>query len=133
MPDVSGTETPGFSAPAIGAHVASPPKSRGPFLSVEEYLQAFRRDYAHPEMTTFDKLERDQHFQEAGFASWEAFNRRAWQESVDLLQEAQPAIKGQFDGAESRGLVLRRARYVELPPSDYLVWQTAVLRRCGGR
>ncbi|MBW8793911.1 MAG: hypothetical protein JF597_10035 [Streptomyces sp.] len=70
---------------------------------------------------------------EPGFASWEAFNRRAWQESVDLLQEEQPAIKGQFDDAESRSQVLRRARYVELPSSDHLVWEMAVLRRCGGR
>ena len=133
MPDVSGTETPGFSAPSIGALVASPPEARGPFLSVEEYLQAFRRDYARPEMTTFDKLECGQHFQEPGLASWEAFDRGAWQESVDRLQEAQPAIKGQFDDAESRGLVLRRARYVELPPSDYLVWERASRKGPSGR
>jgi hypothetical protein len=127
MPDVSGAETPGFSAAAIGALVASPPEARGTFLPVKEYLQAFREDYARPEVTMFDKLECGQHFQEPGFSSWEAFDRGAWQESVGLLQEAQPAIKRQFDDADSRGLVLRRARYVELPPSDYLVWEMAVL------
>lgn len=127
MPDMSGAGTPGFSAATISALVASPPEARGPFLPVNEYLQAFREDYARPEVTTFDKLECGQHFQEPGFSSWEAFDRGAWQESVGLLQEARPVIKRQFDDAESRGLVLRRARYVELPPSDYLVWEMAVL------
>ncbi|MBK6012585.1 DUF6879 family protein [Streptomyces sp. MBT53] len=125
---MSRAETPGVRAPSISALVASPPEARSPFLTVKEYLQAFRADYARPEVTAFDKLECGQHFQEPGFSSWEAFNRGAWRESVDLVQEAQPAIKRQFDDAESRGLVLRRARYVELPPSDYLVWEMAVLR-----
>ncbi|MFC8350357.1 DUF6879 family protein [Streptomyces sp. NPDC057280] len=128
MPDVSAAEPPGVDAPSISALVASAPEARGPFLPVREYLQAFREDYARPEVTTFDKLECGQHFQEPGFSSWEAFNRGAWRESVDLIEEVQPAIKRQFDDAESRGLVLRRARYIELPPSDYLVWEMAVLR-----
>ncbi|MFB7275430.1 DUF6879 family protein [Streptomyces sp. NPDC056244] len=48
-------------------------------------------------------------------------------ESRTAHSEAHPAMEHQFDDAKTRGLVLRRARYVELPPSDYLVWEMAVL------
>ncbi|MGB8944978.1 MAG: DUF6879 family protein [Streptomyces sp.] len=79
-------------------------------------------------MTTFDKLECGQHFKEPGFPSWEAFARGDWRGAVDLLPDAVPAMERQFSDAEDRGLTLRRVRYVEVPPSDYLVWEMAVLR-----
>lgn len=128
MPDVSGVDTSGAGTPGISALVAASPDARGPFLPVKEYVQAFWADYGRLEVKTFDKLECGQHFQEPGFASWEAFHRGAWREAMDLLRGERPAITRQFDEAKERGLTMRRVRYVEVPPSDYLVWEMAVLR-----
>ncbi|MGX1668607.1 DUF6879 family protein [Streptomyces sp. NPDC055400] len=113
----------------IDGLVGLPASSRGRFLPTTDYLSAFRKDYVHDSVTVVDKVECGQHFREPGFASWEAFNRGAWQEAVDLLIEERPRMAGQFAAAEQRGLHLRRVRYVEIPPSDYLVWEMAVLRQ----
>lgn len=128
MPDVTGAGVPDFEAPGICSVVDAAPESRGEFLPVDEYLAAFREDYARPEVKTFDKLECGQSFKEPGFASWEAFARGDWPGAVSLARDAVPAMGRQFAEAEERGLTLRRVRYVEVPPSDYLVWEMAVLR-----
>ncbi|MDN3025673.1 DUF6879 family protein [Streptomyces sp. S.PB5] len=128
MPDVTGSAVPDFEAPGICTVIDAAPEVRGEFLPVEEYLAAFREDYARPEVKTFDKLECGQVFKEPGSASWGAFSRGDWPEAVRLLQDAVPAMGQQFTKAEERGLTLRRVRYVEVPPSDYLVWEMAVLR-----
>ncbi len=106
-----------------------PAAERGPFLPAADYLSAFREDYANPSVTAVDKVECGQHFREPGFGSWEAFNRGAWQASLDALAEERPKMATQFTAAEGRGLRLRRVRYVEIPPSDYVVWEMAVLRQ----
>ncbi|MGX1909346.1 DUF6879 family protein [Streptomyces phaeochromogenes] len=122
-----GTAEGGFAG--IQGLAELPDGSRGPFLPVADYLSAFREDYVHDSVTVVDKVECGQHFREPGFASWEAFNRGAWQESVDLLMEERPRMAEQFTAAEERGLHLRRVRYVEIPPLDYVVWEMAVLRQ----
>ncbi|MFI6089498.1 DUF6879 family protein [Streptomyces sp. NPDC051218] len=102
---------------------------RGPLLPVSDYLEAFREDYAHESVSVVDKVECGQHFREPGFASWDAFNRGAWRESMALLMDERPKMARQFSAAEQRGLRLRRVRYIELPVSDYVVWEMAVLRQ----
>lgn len=127
MPDrASDDESPHGGVEAL---TGLPDHARGPFLPTAEYVAAFRRDYARDEVRLVDKLECGQQFKEPGFASWEAFARGAWRESFDALAAARPQLAGQFTDAERRGLRLRRVRYVELPPSDYVVWETAVLRQ----
>ncbi|MGW6314292.1 DUF6879 family protein [Streptomyces sp. NPDC055099] len=102
---------------------------RGTLLPVSDYLAAFREDYAHESVSVVDKVECGQHFQEPGFASWDAFDRGEWRESMALLMDERPKMAEQFTAAEQRGLRLRRVRYVELPVSDYVVWEMAVLRQ----
>ncbi|MEN8649107.1 DUF6879 family protein [Streptomyces sp. 21So2-11] len=113
----------------IGALTVLPADERGSFLPLGGYLKAFREDYARPEVSVVDKLECGQVFQEPGFPSWEAVDKGAWRESLALLAEEHPAMGRQFADAEQRGLRLRRVRYVEIPPSDYVLWEMAVLRQ----
>ncbi|MFG2684343.1 DUF6879 family protein [Streptomyces sp. NPDC048392] len=116
---------------SVGIHslVGLPTAERGPLLPVAEYLAAFREDYAQDRVTMVDKVECGQHFREPGFSSWDAFDRGAWADSLDLLAQERPKMSEQFTAAERRGLHLRRVRYVEIPPSDYVVWEMAVLRQ----
>ncbi|WP_367046167.1 DUF6879 family protein [Streptomyces sp. Je 1-332] len=109
--------------------VGLPEAERGPLLPVSDYLAAFREDYAHESVSVVDKVECGQRFREPGFASWDAFDRGAWRESMALLTGERPKMARQFSAAEQRGLRLRRVRYIELPVSDYVVWEMAVLRQ----
>ncbi|GHE02607.1 DUF6879 family protein [Streptomyces alanosinicus] len=131
MPERGGVGKPSQSDAAwagISGLASLPEEERDAFLPAADYFEAFRRDYARADVTVVDKLECGQEFQEPGFVSWEAFHKGAWSEALDALVEARPAMSRQFVAAEQRGLRLRRVRYVELPPSEYVLWETAVLR-----
>ncbi|MET9218630.1 DUF6879 family protein [Streptomyces sp. NPDC088197] len=75
-----------------------------------------------------DKLERGQHFQERGFASWEAFAAGRWEEALALIEERRPAYARQFAEAEELGVAQRRLRVVEFPVTPYVQWELHVLR-----
>jgi uncharacterized protein DUF6879 len=75
-----------------------------------------------------DKLERGQHFQERGFASWEAFAAGRWEEALELAGERRDAYARQFAEAEELGVVQRRLRVVEFPVTPYVQWELHVLR-----
>ncbi|MEV3857632.1 DUF6879 family protein [Streptomyces sp. NPDC050095] len=127
MPE-SRTPSPEFDPP--GEHISMlrnmPPSARGAFLPTKEYVKAFWSDYARPEVTYLDKVESGQLFQEPGFDSWEACRRGAWSTAVALLRD-QPALDKHFREAAERQMFQRRLRYIECPPTDYIVWEMAVL------
>ncbi|WP_037912624.1 DUF6879 family protein [Actinacidiphila yeochonensis] len=77
---------------------------------------------------TQDKLERGQHFQERGFASWEAFAAGRWEEALELVEEKRPIYTAQLAEAEGLGVVQRRLRVVEFPVTPYVQWEMHVLR-----
>lgn len=74
------------------------------------------------------KLERGQHFQERGFASWEAFAAGRWKEALALVEEKRTVYARQFAEAEGLGITQRRLRVVEFPVTPYVQWELHVLR-----
>ena len=95
-------------------------------LSRDAYLAHFREEYPHSPL--IDKLEVRQDFREPGYAPWEAAQRGDWAEALSLAESERPALARQYEQAHARGARLRRVRFVELPPSDYLLWEMTILR-----
>lgn len=75
----------------------------------------------------FWKLERGQDFAEPGNASWEAFDRGDWAESLRLISELRAGFIDYQRRNDERGMRSRRVRIVSLPPSPYLYWELRVL------
>ncbi|MER5227478.1 DUF6879 family protein [Streptomyces flaveus] len=130
MPDVPPTpevppesESESESAGFPGIHALA---GRGTPLSRDAYLAHFREEYPHSPL--IDKLEVRQDFREPGYAPWEAAQRGDWAEALSLAESERPALAGQYEQAHARGARLRRVRFVELPPSDYLLWEMSILR-----
>ncbi|GGL06977.1 DUF6879 family protein [Streptomyces flaveus] len=130
MPDVPPTpevppESESESEPARfpGIHALA---GRGTPLSRDAYLAHFREEYPHSPL--IDKLEVRQDFREPGYAPWEAAQRGDWAEALSLAESERPALARQYEQAHARGARLRRVRFVELPPSDYLLWEMSILR-----
>ena len=98
----------------------------GTRLSRTDYLARFREEY--PRCTLVDKVEARQEFREPGYAPWEAAQRGDWTEAVRLAEAERPVLARQYEDARNRGCRLRRVRLVELPPSDYVLWEMTVLR-----
>jgi hypothetical protein len=76
-----------------------------------------------------NKLERGQHFQERGFASWEAFAAGQWDKALSLIEERGDAYAQQVEEARALGILQRRLRVVEFPVTPYVQWEMHVLRR----
>ncbi|GLF97169.1 DUF6879 family protein [Streptomyces yaizuensis] len=79
-------------------------------------------------ITDMRKLERGQHFQERGFASWEAFAEGRWDEALSLIEEKRPVYTEQFRKTGELGVLTRRLRVVEFPVTPYVQWELHVLR-----
>ncbi|MCL2730550.1 MAG: hypothetical protein FWE15_11080 [Actinomycetia bacterium] len=75
-----------------------------------------------------DKLERGQHFQERGFASWEEFAAGRWDEALELAGERRADYARQIAEAAGHGVMQRRLRVVEFPVTPYVQWELHVLR-----
>ncbi|MGP4027009.1 DUF6879 family protein [Actinomadura sp. 3N407] len=73
----------------------------------------------------FWKLERRQAFQEPGDASYQAFARGDWDESLRIKDQGRGALRRRFAEQE---FVLRRVRVVESPVTPYLQWEMQALR-----
>lgn len=85
--------------------------------------------YRHlKEVNSMHKLERGQHFQEKGFASWEAFATGDWERALALAGEGREAFNAQINEAKRLGRVERRLRVVEFPVTPYVQWEMHVLR-----
>lgn len=89
----------------------------------EEYYRTFRGGIRH-----MNKLERGQHFQERGFASWEAFAAGQWEKALSLIEERRDAYVQQVEEAGNLGVLQRRLRVVEFPVTPYVQWELHVLR-----
>lgn len=89
----------------------------------EEYYRTFKGSIRH-----LNKLERGQHFQERGFASWEAFAVGQWDKALSLVDEKRDAYAQQVEEAERLGVAQRRLRVVEFPVTPYVQWELHVLR-----
>lgn len=101
-------------------------------------LKAYREDFAARDAEISHrsswKLERCQHFQEPGDASWEAFHRGDWDESLQLMESRRPALLEAVREEESRGSPFRRVRVIEEPLTPYMQWELNTLRvqgQCG--
>ncbi|WP_131740050.1 DUF6879 family protein [Actinomadura roseirufa] len=95
-------------------------------MNLDDYYADFRESIA----TTreFWKLERGQNFAEPGNASWEAFNRGDWRESMRLLEENRADVADYHREAAANGLRTHRVRIVEFPLSAYLHWELHALK-----
>ncbi|MET9731654.1 DUF6879 family protein [Streptomyces sp. NPDC006458] len=75
-----------------------------------------------------NKLERGQHFQERGFASWEAFAAGDWSRALTLADERREEYAKEVLRASRSGVRHRRLRVVEFPVTPYVQWELHVLR-----
>ncbi|MFI6344239.1 DUF6879 family protein [Streptomyces sp. NPDC050560] len=115
------------------------PESHPPRLPASVLGQkAYREDFAARDARITDrsswKLERRQHFQEPGDASWEAFRRGDWEESLRLMGSHRSALLKAVQEEEGRGNPFRRVRVVEEPLTPYMQWELNALRvqaECG--
>ncbi|WP_413809068.1 DUF6879 family protein [Streptomyces sp. OE57] len=103
-------------------------------------LDVYRRDFRERQWTIDGqdswKLERGQHFREPGFASWEAFARGDWDESLRLIEEERDYLREFSQEVDDHRITLYRVRVVEEPITPYLQWELHLLRlraECGER
>ncbi|PSM41358.1 hypothetical protein C6Y14_21505 [Streptomyces dioscori] len=75
-----------------------------------------------------NKLERGQHFEERGFASWEAFAAGDWPRALSLADEGREDYAQELRRARRLGVPHRRLRVVEFPITPYVQWELFVLR-----
>lgn len=76
----------------------------------------------------FWKLERGQEFAEPGNASWEAFARGDWAESLRLIEGFREGMTRHHQALAAAGTSTYRIRIVSLPPTPYVQWELHVLR-----
>ncbi|AWL38675.1 MULTISPECIES: DUF6879 family protein [unclassified Streptomyces] len=86
------------------------------------------RTYTGGGIDFLNKLERGQHFQERGFASWEAFAAGDWERALTLADERREEYAQEVRRASERGVAHRRLRVVEFPVTPYVQWELSVLR-----
>ncbi|GLY85999.1 DUF6879 family protein [Actinoallomurus iriomotensis] len=103
------------------------PRAVGERLERPAYHQDFRRTLESG-VGYLNKLERGQHFQERGFASWEAFAAGEWEHALDLIGEKRDVYREQLRTSARRGVAERRLRVVEFPVTPYVQWELHVLR-----
>lgn len=101
----------------------------GEELPLDDYLTDFEERFTSKDNRPCWKLERRQEFVEQGSASYDAFRRGDWEQSLKLLEERRPDIHRYYTSAATRGIQAYRVRVVEKPISRYLVWQLNSLRQ----
>lgn len=104
-------------------------------LGLDEYRVEFR-DRQWQSGTESWKLERQQHFREPGFPSWEAFASGDWEGALRLMEEEREFLQDFFARARAFGMDLYRVRVVEKPVDPYLQWELHLLKiraECGER
>ncbi|GAA1908426.1 hypothetical protein GCM10009716_17960 [Streptomyces sodiiphilus] len=110
--------------------------AQGTLLTQAAYKQDFRDREWEIEGRDSWKLERRQHFHEAGNASWKAFIQGDWSEALRLIESRREALMQFSRKAEDHGVALYRVRVVEEPLSPYVQWELNSLRvraECGER
>ncbi|WP_199565050.1 DUF6879 family protein [Spongiactinospora rosea] len=94
-------------------------------MALAEYYSDFEHNFATAK--EFWKLERGQAFAEPGDASWEAFDRGDWAESIRLLEERRTDLIAYHREVAAAGTRTYRIRIVELPLTPYLQWELNLL------
>jgi hypothetical protein len=74
------------------------------------------------------KLERAQHFTEAGFASWDAFAAGEWGCSMELYEALRPELTRLADEQALHRSHFHRVRVVEEPLCAYMLWELHCFR-----
>ncbi|MEU7876145.1 DUF6879 family protein [Dactylosporangium sp. NPDC049140] len=100
----------------------------GERMELDAYLTDFDRNFWATTEPGFWKLERQQFFKEPGNASWEAFAKGDWDESLRILEAGRGDMADYYRRTAERGFVTRRVRVVEEPIIPYLQWELHVLR-----
>ncbi|GAA3015836.1 hypothetical protein GCM10020229_28750 [Kitasatospora albolonga] len=95
----------------------------GRHLELDSYREDFRSHFWKSGTEGFWKLERQQHFQEPGVESWEAFRLGDWDRAVELIEEKRGHFQEYFDRIARHGFTVHRVRCVEEPISAYLQWE----------
>jgi hypothetical protein len=103
-------------------------------------LDAYKRDFRRRQWEIGGrdswKLERQQHFMEPGFPSWDAFAEGDWERSLRLIEEERDFLVDFMRKAAEHRIGLYRLRVVEEPITPYLQWELHLLRLradCGER
>lgn len=103
-------------------------------LTLADYLADFDQHFWQTGPPGFWKLERQQHFQEPGYDSWEAFARGDWEESLRLLEGHRHELEVYHQRIADHGFAVKRVRVVQEPIIPYLQWELHLLRlreECG--
>jgi hypothetical protein len=108
----------------------------GERLALDDYLADLDRRFAGAPGHDSWKFERRQHFTEPDDASWAAFARGEWADSLRLMAATRDEIEAEHRDAARLGSALYRVRVVEEPIAPYLQWELHLLRlraECGER
>ncbi|MFJ8627480.1 ATP-binding protein [Kitasatospora sp. NPDC093550] len=108
----------------------------GETLARQDYKRDFRERDARVRGRDSWKLERLQHFEEQGSASWAAVLRGDWDEALRLLEGRRPALLEIGRQDEERQSFFHRVRVVRKPLTAYVQWELHSLRiraECGER
>lgn len=99
----------------------------GERMKLDAYRADFQKNFWSIKDPGFWKLERQQVFKDTGSASWEAFARGDWNESMRLLEASRADVEQDQRKIAEHGFVTARARIVEEPISAYLQWELNAL------
>jgi hypothetical protein len=100
----------------------------GERMKLDAYRADFQKNFWTIKELGFWKLERQQVFKEPGSASWEAFARGDWNESMRLLEAGRANVEQDQRKIAEHGFATARVRIVEEPISAYLQWELNALR-----
>jgi hypothetical protein len=98
----------------------------GERLELRAYYADYQQNFSRAR--EFWKLERGQVFAEPGDASWEAFNRGNWEESMRLLAARRDDLTRYHQENWRAGRITRRIRIVSMPVTPYLQWELHLLK-----
>ncbi|UWE12231.1 DUF6879 family protein [Actinacidiphila bryophytorum] len=112
------------------------PEGTGRRLGADDYRRDFRERRGAIRDGNSWKLERRQHFEEAGSPSRDALRRGNWPEALRLFEAERPAVRAAAVEEDRRGSAFHRLRVVEEPLTPYMQWELhwlALRAECGHR
>jgi hypothetical protein len=118
------------------AGLARRPKSfsRAELAGVRLTLRDYRAEFSAAQWSIGGqeswKLERQQHFREPGFESWEAFAQGDWERALELFEQERAFLAQFSTRAEDLGIGLYRVRVVGQPITLSTRADWPMLERC---
>lgn len=112
------------------------PDGMGRRLGADDYRRDFRERRGAIRNGDSWKLERRQHFEEAGSPSRDALRRGDWREALLLFEAERAAVRAAAVEEDHRGSAFHRLRVVEEPLTPYMQWELhwlALRAECGHR